>query len=123
MIVNILLLAFAFWVVPTELDKKNPDLLPCLISHGKKIGGIWVLLVTHSESIDRMCAAMKFHPCILDASWSNALTALRDKCRHESLRMLFGKDPNTSNFNFCYIADSAIIHGSLLQILWLSHIS
>ncbi len=46
---------FIIGICCTELEE-NPDSPPYLISHGEKIGGISVLPVTHSESVDRVWA-------------------------------------------------------------------
>ncbi len=46
-------------VETTELDRENPDFPPYLISHGQKIGSSRVLLATHSEVANCVCATLQ----------------------------------------------------------------
>ncbi len=46
----------------TELDEENADSPPYLISHGEKIVVYRFCFITHSETVDRVCAAMEVQP-------------------------------------------------------------
>ncbi len=93
------------WVLLTELDGENPDF-------DKPWAENWVDLCFARNVFGCNWLCVCDIASLKRAMWTQHISALDVAQSYSvSLRALFGKEP--SRPNFCSIADSAIIHGSI----------